>query len=176
MALQYRTEQPKDFAEVAQLIEAAFATEVHSDHREHHLVARLRLSPAFIPKLSIVAELEGQILGHILLTKAHIQNEQQKIETLALAPVSVLPEAQNKGIGRSLIREAHQRATVLGFASIVLLGHADYYPRLGYVPASRYKVSFPFDAPDENCMIVALQANSLDGICGKVVYPAAFYE
>ena len=176
MELQFRTEQPTDFTEVATLVEAAFATEPHSDHQEQYLVARLRNSPAFIPDLSIIAQVGDRIVGHILLTKAYIQNHEKRFPTLALAPVSVLPSVQGQGIGGKLIREAHRRAIDLEYTSVVLLGHADYYPRFGYVPASRYNIYFPFDAPDENCLIKALQADALEGISGQVIYAAAFFE
>jgi predicted N-acetyltransferase YhbS len=79
----------------------------------------LRASNAFIPELSIVAETEGKIVGHILLTKIKIRNDSTEFDSLALAlalaPVSVLPELQGKGIGRKLILEAHKKAKELGF-------------------------------------------------------------
>lgn len=174
MALQCRTEQPADFSQVEKLIEAAFASETLSDQSEHLLVARLRRSSAFIPELSIVAVEDGKLVGHILLTKAHIESEGGRVETLALAPVSVHPDHQGQGIGSELIEEAHARATDLGFTSVVLLGHAAYYPRFGYVPSVRYNIRFPFAVPEENCMVKELQAGALAEISGLVVYAPEF--
>ena len=83
-----REEQPEDFKEVDELIEAAFRDLEESDHTEHLLVQRLRQSEAFVPELSLVAQtLQGKIVGHILLTKAQIINDSQSFEVLALAPL-----------------------------------------------------------------------------------------
>lgn len=171
-----RKENPSDYQQVEQLIEAAFRTAEHSDHREHLLVARLRKTTSFVPDLSIVAESNGQLLGHVLLTKIQISNASENFDSLALAPVSVLPDFQGKGLGGALIREAHQVATQLGFGSVILLGHADYYPRFGYQKASTFNIRLPFEAPDENCMAIELLTGALKEVSGTVVYDPAFYE
>lgn len=81
-----------------------------SDHSEQYLVERLRNSEAFIPELSIVAEINQKVAGHILLSRIKIvNNENKEFESLALAPVSVLPEYQGKGIGGKLIETAHKK-------------------------------------------------------------------
>ena len=103
MEIKLRQENENDYKSVFQLIEKAFEKEEYSDHKEQFLVERLRKSDAFIPELSIVAEVENKIVGHILFTKLEIKNESQSFQSLALAPVSVLPEFQGKGIGSKLI-------------------------------------------------------------------------
>ena len=95
---------------------------------------------------------------------------------MALAPVSVHPDFQNKGIGGKLISEAHKRAKALDFQSIILLGHANYYPRFGYEMTSKYGIKLPFDAPEKNCMVIALTENGLKGVSGMVEYSKAFFE
>ena len=142
----------------------------------HFLVEKLRKSEAFVPELSLVAEIENNIVGHILLTKIKIKTSDDEITSLALAPVSVLPEFQGKGIGGKLIKEAHQRAKDLGYQSIILLGHENYYPRFGYKLAEEFGISLPFDVPKENCMAIELEPNALKNIRGEVVYPKEFYE
>ncbi|PHN01525.1 GNAT family N-acetyltransferase [Flavilitoribacter nigricans] len=176
MELRFRKEEAADFAEIAALIQAAFASEPHSDHREHLLVDRLRRSAAYIPELALVARCDDRICGYILLTRAHIQNDKQQYPVLALAPVAVHPAWHKRGIGSQLILEAHRRAAALGHAAIVLLGHADYYPRFGYETAVRHHITFPFDVPNENCMVKALEPTALSGISGEVVYAPAFFE
>ena len=176
MELIFRTESSRDYSRVSKLIKHAFKDVPESDHTEHRLVERLRSSDAFIPKLSIVVEVDRKIIGHILLTKIHIQNDQQSFESLALAPVSVHPEFQKNGIGSKLILHAHEVARNLGFTSIVLLGHADYYPRFGYQRASKYGIQLPFNAPDENCMAIELVEDGLKGVSGIVRYPDVFFE
>ena len=117
-----------------------------SDHKEQFLVQRLRKSDAFIPELSLIAENENKIVGHILLTKLKIKNGQKKFDSLALAPVSVLPEYQGNGIGGMLIKEAHKKAKELGYQSVILLGHEKYYPKFGYKQADKFGIELPFES------------------------------
>jgi predicted N-acetyltransferase YhbS len=171
-----RQERTADYPAVFKLIEIAFQNEPLSDHKEQFLVNRLRKSKAFIPELSLVAENNQQIIGHILLTRITIKNELREVNALALAPVSVIPEYQGRGIGSQLIQEAHLIAKALGHESIVLLGHQDYYPRFGYELTSKYNVRLPFEAPEVNCMILDLQGTGLKNTSGLVVYDPAFFE
>ena len=170
-----RQEMPHDYATVYELIREAFATVEESDHGEQDLVERLRHSSSFIPELSLVAETDqGELVGHILLTRIRIINGAQACHSLAVAPLSVLPPWQQQGIGSALIREAHQRAAVLGYGSAVLLGHPDYYQRFGYLPAYRFGISFPFNAPADCCMVIELLPDGLKGVQGRVEYDSAF--
>ena len=174
MDIRIRREEPKDFKTVFNLIEKAFESEQMSDHKEQLLVERLRKSNAFVPELSMVCEIENKIIGHILLTKLKIKNEQEEFDSLSLAPISVLPEYQGKGVGGTLIKEAHKKARELGFKSIILLGHEKYYPKFGYERADKFGIELPFEVPKENCMAIELIENGLQGISGTVEYPKEF--
>ncbi|MCT3897683.1 N-acetyltransferase [Elizabethkingia anophelis] len=177
MNILFRQENKDDYTAVSNVIQKAFEKEEMSDHSEQYLVERLRNSEAFIPELSIVAEINQKVAGHILLSMIKIvNNENKEFESLALAPVSVLPEYQGKGIGGKLIETAHKKAKELGFGSVILLGHESYYPRLGYEMAKKYGIKLPFDVPDENCMAIELIKGSLEEVEGTVVYPKAFFE
>lgn len=176
MNLTLRKEDFNDFVPVFNLIKKAFESGKMTDHKEQFLVERLRKSDAFVPELSIVAEIENKIVGHIMLTKLKIKNEQIAFDSLALAPVSVLPEYQGKGIGGILIKEAHKRAKELGHKSVVLLGHEKYYPRFGYKQSDNFGIELPFDVPKENCMVIELIENGLKGVNGIVEYPKEFNE
>lgn len=176
MEVKLRQEGLEDYLQVFNLIEEAFKTEPFSDFTEQYLVERLRQSKAFIPELSIIAEMGNEIVGHILLTKININGDLQSFNSLALAPVSVKRSYQNKGIGGQLILVAHAKAIELGHKSIILLGHDKYYPRFGYERASKFGITLPFDAPDENCMAIELVKDGLKGIKGMVEYPKEFDE
>ncbi len=176
MKIKIRQEAKKDRSAVFDLIEKAFRNEKYSDHKEQYLVTKLRGSSAFIPELSLVAEDEKQILGHILLTKIKIINKDQEFDSLALAPVSVLPDFQNKSIGRKLIEEAHLKARQLGYTSIIVVGHKNYYPKFGYKLLDQFRISLPFEAPKENALGIELVKNGLDGVNGIVRYPSVFNE
>ena len=148
-----RQETPADHAEIYSLIQTAFASAEHRDGNEQDLVDALRKSEAFIPELSLVAQLDGRIAGHILFTKARIGKTTQ----LSLAPLSVLPPFQRQGIGTALIQEGHRIAKELGYAYSIVLGSETYYPRLGYAPASRYGIRPPFEVPYANFMAFPLR-------------------
>jgi predicted N-acetyltransferase YhbS len=170
-----RQEEEKDHQSVFQLIEEAFKSMEYSDHQEQFLVERLRKSEAFIPELSLVAENEtGKIVGHILFTKLKIINDSETFESLALAPVFVKPEFQNQGIGGQLITSGHFIAKELGYGSVILIGHEEYYPMFGYQKTTNFGISFPFEIPEENGMAIELIENSLKNKKGTVKYPKEF--
>ncbi|MEO1435265.1 MAG: N-acetyltransferase [Bacteroidota bacterium] len=174
--LTLRQEQTRDYQIVFDLIQAAFKDEPLSDHSEGALVDRLRKADTFISELSIVAELDAQIVGHILLTPITIAAEAQQVPALALAPVSVLPAFQKRGIGGRLIEEAHRVAVTLGHQIVALIGHEHYYPRFGYQMAHTFNIAFPFEVPNENALVVELVPGALDDVSGMVVYPNAFFD
>lgn len=174
--LSIRKELVQDQEAVFLSVKEAFLNDFNSDHKEQFLVKRLRKSINFIPELSLVAILEKQVVGYILLTKANIRSGNKIYETLALAPLAVLPDKQAQGIGSELMEYAHQKALELGYHSIVLIGHQDYYPKFGYQQAHKYGISFPFDVPKINCFAVELKKGGLDGVQGEVVYAQEFFE
>lgn len=176
MNLTLRQETSADHHSVFKVVKEAFLQEKLSDHKEQFLVERLRKSAAFIPELSIVAEIENKIVGYILLTKIKIIGADRVFNSLALAPVAIKPEYQNQGIGGKLISHAHKRAKDLGHYSIVLVGHKDYYPRFGYEHCKMHNIKLPFDVPEENCFVIELKKNGLQGVTGTVEYPNAFFD
>ena len=167
--MKIRQERKSDYPAVYEVIKAAFASAEHSDGNEQDLVAALRNSGAFVPELSLVAEVDGTIVGHILFTKADVDGH----TVLALAPLSVLPTYQKQGIGLALIAEGHRIAKELGFDYSVVLGHAEYYPKAWYRPASRFGIKAPFDVADENFMAVKLNPDAKE-LHGVMRYDAAF--
>ena len=164
MEINIREELEKDYEVVERLTEEAFKSAEHSDGTEHLLVNRLRKSDDFIKELSLVAEDNRKVIAHLMLTKAKINNGDMSVETLALAPVSVIPEYQGKGIGSKLINIALESARRLGYKSVIVLGHDKYYPKFGFVPASKYEIKAPFDVPDEAFMVKELNDGSLIGV------------
>ena len=176
MEINIRQEVQADYPIVFDLIEKAFRNEVISNHREQFLVERLRKSVSFKPELSLVATVEQEIVGYILLTKIRIETNSKNITSLALAPVAVLPVFQKNGIGGLLIEEAHRIAKELGYESVIVLGHEKYYPKFGYKLLNEFNITLPFDAPKENCMALELIPYALRNSAGKVIYPNEFFE
>jgi predicted N-acetyltransferase YhbS len=133
------------------------------------LVNALRYGSAYIPELSLVAEENVSIIGHIMFTKAEIGG---KI-VLALAPLSVLPEYQRKGVGTALIEEGHKIAKEMGYAYSVVLGSENYYPKFGYIPADTFGIIAPFDVPRDNFMVYKIKDDA-EKIGGVMKYAKEF--
>ncbi len=170
-----RSERQGDLPVILDLVEKAFEYVEESDHQEQHLVERLHGLDTFIPGLSLVAvNGEGNIVGYILLTKVKIVSADSTTVSLAVAPLAVHPAYQNNKIGGMLIEKAHKAARAMGYGSAVLLGHKDYYPRFGYRKAIDRGIRFPFDAPQECCMVIELLHDALSGVTGTVRYPECF--
>lgn len=176
MDILIRPESSLDFTRVYEVVQSAFSRAPHTNHDEQNLVVRLRKSMAFIPGLSLVAVVNDQIVGHILFTKIKIKNHNAEYTSLALAPLSVLPEVQGKGIGGKLILAGHQTALELGFSSVILVGHPEYYPRFGYIPASCFGITAPFDISNEVFMACQLTPHALAGVKGIVEFPGEFFN
>ena len=176
MKINIREENLEDYNCVYSLIKKAFEGAEHTDGDEHNLVNRLRSSENYIEELSLVALDNDIIVGHIMFTKLLIINGYKKYESLALAPLSILPNYQNKGIGSKLINEGLKRAKALGYNSVIVLGSEKYYPRFGFVEASSFGIEAPFEVPSENFMTIELIKNSLKDVNGKVMYAKEFFE
>ncbi|PFD31920.1 GNAT family N-acetyltransferase [Bacillus cereus] len=168
-----RQEQKNDYRKTEEVVKQAFLNEEFSDKTEHELVSRIRECDAFIPKVSIVAVVE-EIVGHIMLSKITIEQDGTSVESLALAPVSVAPSHQKKGIGGKLIAAALEKAKELWYGSVVVLGHQEYYPKFGFKKASDWNIKAPFEVPDEVFMAMELRENALQGVEGVVQYSEAF--
>jgi putative acetyltransferase len=166
-----RVERPDDYAAIEVVHQAAFDGE-----GEARLVARLRAMDDFIPGLSLVAVQSDQVVGHILFSLIRIESEHTSVPALALAPMAVLPAFQNKGIGTVLVKQGLDACRRLQYRIIVVVGHANYYPRFGFVPAREHGIEAPFPVPDEAFMILQLMPGALGGVRGTVRYPPPFEE
>lgn len=164
-----RQETSKDYNAVYNLVKEAFIAAEHSDGTEQDLVDALRNGDAFVPELSLVAEMDGEIAGHILFTEAKVGDD----TVLVLAPLSVLPEFQKQGIGTALIKEGHKIAREMGYQYALVLGSETYYPRLGYLPAVQFGIEIPEGMPSANFMAIKLQENAKP-ISGAVTYAKEF--
>lgn len=160
-----RIECPADIPGVRAVNEAAFETTA-----EAALVDALRENGKFV--LSLVADIEGEIVGHILFTDIEMEPGGGQARMLGLAPMAVRPEWQGRGIGSALVRRGLEDCRELGYRGVVVLGHPDFYPRFGFTPASRHGITCIYDAPDAAFMVVALEGAELPR--GRALYQPEF--
>jgi len=168
--LKITQENNLDYIEIYETNTLAFGKE-----NEAKLVNLLRESNAFIPELSLVATIDNKIVGHILFSRiVIIDNNQNEFESLALAPIAVRPEFQQKGIGGQLIRTGLDKARELNFKSVIVLGHEHYYPKFGFVPTNKWNIKSSFDVPTNVFMGLELIEGGLKNVSGTVKYPKEF--
>lgn len=160
-----RCEDAEGQSAVRAVNESAFGRPDEAD-----LVDRLRKEAAVI--LSLVAEIEKQVIGHILFSRMWIDGPGASVAAVALAPLAVLPRHQRKGIGGTLIRRGLQCLRDRGERIVLVLGRADYYGRFGFSTEEARALASPF--PPDAFLAAELASNALAGIHGKVRYPVAF--
>ena len=164
-----RSEKPEDVPAIRIVNERAFGSLA-----EANLVDALQRNGK--ASISIVAEDEGLVVGHILFSPVTIETGERELVGVGLAPMSVIPERQNQRIGSLLVEEGLRRCREAGHPFVVVLGHPDYYPRFGFVPASRFGIKSEYDVADEVFMVMELQEGALSGRAGVVKYQPEFNE
>jgi putative acetyltransferase len=140
---------------------------------EAKLVDRLRDSGSDL--VSLVAEENAIIVGHILFSPAQLE-EYIELKLMGLAPMAVLPEFQNQGVGSKLVEAGLNRCRELEIGAVIVLGHPQFYPRFGFFPASTFNTRSAYDVADENFMAQELTPNYLANYQGKFDYHPAFSE
>lgn len=139
---------------------------------EAQIVDDLRASAR--PLISLVAEVEGRVVGHILFSPVTIEPSPEGLRGLGLAPLAVLPEFQRLGVGSHLVRAGLEACRSLAVDFVVVLGHPDYYPRFGFVPARSCGLGCEYPVPDEVFLVLELRPGSLAGVSGLVRYRPEF--
>jgi len=163
-----RNEAPEDIQPIRTINENAFGQPA-----EANIVDQLRQNcPGFV---SLVAANEDDIVGHIVFSPALIETQNQKIKGMGLAPMAVFPEYQRQGIGSLLVEAGLAEMKRKQQPFVIVLGHSEYYPRFGFVPASRYNFACEYDGvPDEAFLIIVFQEDMLQGISGIAKYRPEF--
>ncbi|CAM5496692.1 bifunctional class I SAM-dependent methyltransferase/N-acetyltransferase [Streptomyces narbonensis] len=166
-----REEAAEDAPTVRRVVSTAFGSVDAPSETEADLVDGLRLdADAWLPGLSYVAQApDGTIAAHALITRCRVGGA----PAAALAPVSVAPAYQRTGAGQAVVRAVLDAARLRGESLVLVLGHAEYYPRFGFVRASEYGIKPGFEVPDEVMMALVLDG-SVPVPSGTIVYPAAF--
>ncbi|HSK69550.1 MAG TPA: N-acetyltransferase [Candidatus Limnocylindria bacterium] len=177
--LTLRPERPEEYRETEEVTREAFYNRYAPGTTTHYVLHLLRKDPAFEPWHSIVAEYDGAVIGHILLSPAFIRRESgEDVPVLTIGPVTVLPAAALRGVGSALMREAMARAREHGAPAVVLTGNPAYYRRFGFVSASRFGIRYPGVPADREAaffMAYPLEDGALDG-CGGLYEASPLFE
>ena len=152
MSVEIRYEQSGNEAAIHQVTSLAFESSEFGHNGEARLIDKLRAEGA--ASISLVAEIDNRIVGHVLFSPATIEWSNRRCQGLGLAPLSVLPKFQKQGIGGRLITAGLNVAAESSSGFVIVLGHPDYYPKFGFTPASGSNVGCEFEGiPDEAFMI-----------------------
>jgi putative acetyltransferase len=165
--LKIRPETVDDFSAVHNINQLAFGRPAEAD-----LVDALRLSAH--PHISLVAELDSRIVGHIFFSPVTIAGDGPACTAMGLAPMAVLPQHQHRAIGSALVREGLDECRRIGYDVVVVLGHPHYYPRFGFRPAKEKGLRCEYKVPDEVFMVAELRAGAIGEKNGLVKYHPEF--
>ena len=165
--MKIREEKTTDIEQIWKVNSEAF-----EGNTEANLVNTLRSSGC--EYVSLVAEMDGEIVGHVIFTPVELTGDEKTLRMMGLGPMAVLSQYQNQGIGSELVKKGIERCKTTGIDAIVVLGHPGYYPKFGFVPSSNYGIKSEYEVPDEVFMIMELKSGSLNGHEGIVVYQDAF--
>ncbi|MDF2533157.1 MAG: family N-acetyltransferase [Clostridia bacterium] len=173
-----RKETKEDYDQIREVIKSAFkAIEENDDEfNEWTLAERIRKSEYYINDLSLVAEIDGIVVGHIMFTPLKIKGSAETHESLDLAPVSVRTDYQNQGIGKLLVRSGIEKAKELGYKSLIVMGHPKYYQSFGFKLASDWKIGLDNEYNSKYLFALELVDGGLDGVSGIVEYCPPFYN
>jgi putative acetyltransferase len=162
--IEIREERPDDIAAVRDINRRAFGQD-----QESNIVDALRANGAVL--LSLVATLNDRVVGHIMYSLVSVGGN---VRGAALGPMAVLPECQRQGIGSKLIEAGNRKLKDAGCAFIVVVGHADYYPRFRFRPAREHGIKCEWDVPDDVFMLLVLDESKMAGVSGLARYRHEF--
>ncbi len=166
MKYQIRDEIKGDYSLVFNVNTKSFETPL-----EANLVEKLRKNVS--PIISLVADNEGLIIGHIMFSPVTMEGHPDT-RMMGLGPMAVLPEYQNKGVGSRLVVKGIEKCKDMGYDAIIVLGHPTFYPRFGFIPSVRFGIASEYKVPEDVFMVLELVNGSLSGVNGIVKYDEVF--
>jgi putative acetyltransferase len=165
-----QSEDPSEVANISNVVATAFGSDV-----EAALVDAIRASPEYVPEWSLIAERDGRVVGHVMISYAQLVDGDRNQRVAMLSPLAVVPEVHGEGIGSALVRTACELADAAGEPFIVLEGSPTYYRRFGFEHAAPLGIEIPLPswAPSEAGQVLRLRSWTPE-VRGAVVYPPAF--
>jgi putative acetyltransferase len=162
--IEIREERPDGLASIRELNRRAFG-----QNQEGNIIDAVRANGAAL--LSLVATLDDRVVGHIMYSPATVAGS---VRGAALGPMAVLPKYQRQGIGGKLVEAGNRKLNDAGCPFIIVVGHANYYPRFGFRPASKHGIKCEWDVPDDAFMLLVLDEAKMKSVSGLATYRREF--
>jgi predicted N-acetyltransferase YhbS len=166
MDIELRLEEENDFEIVEEITREAFWNVHLPGCDEHLLLHTLRKTREFIHELDFTAVYNGEIIGNIVYAKSKVIDMDSEYTVLTFGPISVLPQYQNKGVGKALIEHTKLLAKEMGYKAIIIYGDPEYYKRFGFKPSKEYNITNRDGKYPAALMVLELYSNGLNGIKG----------
>ncbi|BAL00199.1 putative acetyltransferase [Oscillibacter valericigenes Sjm18-20] len=174
-----RIETPDDYAATEDLTREAFWNVYRPGCLEHYVLHRFRGKVGFVPELSLVMELDGKLIGHVMYVRSEIHaDDGRSIPVMTFGPISIAPEYKRQGYGTILLRESMRRAEALGVGALAIEGNIGFYGKSGFVVASTKGIHYaaePQDAEVPYFLIRELVPGFLDGVTGTYLDPEGYF-
>ncbi|NLL88595.1 MAG: N-acetyltransferase [Firmicutes bacterium] len=162
--IRIRNERETDFRKVEEITRKAFWNIYAPGCNEHYLVHIMRSHKDFLPELDFVIEVDDQIIGNIMYTKAKLVDDSgEEKAILTFGPVCILPEYQRKGYGKKLIGYSFEKAAALGYDVVVIFGNPGNYVGLGFKSCKKYNVCLENGRYPTAMLVKELKPGALDG-------------
>jgi predicted N-acetyltransferase YhbS len=175
MEVVIRNTEKSDFDQTENITREAFWNLYKPGCDEHMVLHNLRKSKCYISQLDLVAVFGGEIIGHIISTKARVIDFHSKVyEVLCVGPFAVLPGLQNKGVGTKLFEYSISETRKMGFKAMILFGNPDYYQRFGFENAQKYNITTKDGQNFDPFMALEIQENGLADVKGRFFEDEAF--
>ena len=166
-----RTEQPDDFKMVENLTREVF----RPGCIEHYVLHRYRKDSGFVPELSLVMEVQGEIIGHVMYAWWHIDSDDgRKIRMMTFRPISIRPDYQGKGFGTKLLNHSMEIAKKMGAGCLLIRGDIEFFGKCGFIPASEKGIRCADNPEATDLLCKELDEGFLDGITGSYSAPPPY--
>ena len=174
-----RIETPDDYAATENLTREAFWNVYRPGCLEHYVLHCFRGRKDYVPELSLVLELDGKLVGHVMYVRSEIHADGgRRIPVMTFGPISIAPEYKRQGYGTILLRESMRRAEAMGVGALVIEGNIGFYGKSGFVVASTKGIHYaaePLDAEVPYFLICELKPGFLDGVTGTYQDPEGYF-
>jgi predicted N-acetyltransferase YhbS len=175
MNIEIRITTKADFKSTENLTRESFWNLYNPGCSEHFILHRLRESKSYVEGLDLIAINKGEIIGHIISTKAKVTDARgNEFEVLCVGPFAVSPKLQSKGIGAKLLNDSITKAKKMGFSGMILFGNPHYYSRFGFVNAQQFGITTKDGQNFDPFMVLELGENRLAKVKGAFFEDNAF--